>query len=356
MRRKTFLMKIRNVVTICISCIVLFFLMIVLFYIFLLRPVATHKNRSNEITYKITIPSGATTRRVAKELVDNNIIRNDTVLYLYARFNDFILKAGTYTLHNSMSISEIIQVLNSGVQEYIKINIPEGLTISKIGRLLEINKITTLKEFRSAATNKKLLKLYGIPAENFEGFLFPDTYFLTENMNSNTIVKLMVDTFFEKTKSLLNLSENTIEDIFATIILASIIEKEYRVKKEAPLIASVFTNRLNYNIGLYSCATVEYIITEIYAKPHPEVITTVGPNAHTKIDNPYNTYKWAGLPPGPISNPGLITIKAAVEPAKTNYYFFRLIDAEKGIHVFTHDFDEHKEIINDVNTNPIGGK
>ena len=99
----------------------------------------------------------------------------------------------------------------------------------------------------------------------------------------------------------------------------------------------MFKNRIAKNIGLYSCATIEYIITEIQGKAHPDVITY----SDVKIDSPYNTYKWAALPPTPISNPGMIALKAAAEAPKTNYYYFRLIDEKTGRHAFSEYFDEH---------------
>ena len=128
-------------------------------------------------------------------------------------------------------------------------------------------------------------------------------------------------------------------DLFQTVTLASIVEREYRVEDEAPLIASVFKNRLRRNIGLYSCATVEYILTEIEGRPHPDRILI----EDTKIDNPYNTYKWAGLPPGPISNPGMVALRASSDTPKTNYYFFQIVDPAEGRHVFTTSFEEHIE-------------
>jgi len=121
--------------------------------------------------------------------------------------------------------------------------------------------------------------------------------------------------------------------------LASIIEREYRIDDEAPLIASVFKNRLKKNIGLYSCATVEYIITEIKNKKHPKRLFY----DDLKVQNPYNTYINAGLPPGPISNPGFTALHAACNPAKTDYFYFRLIDADNGTHIFTRTFDEHNK-------------
>jgi UPF0755 protein len=124
------------------------------------------------------------------------------------------------------------------------------------------------------------------------------------------------------------------------VILASIVEREYRVASEASLIASVFTNRIKENWGLYSCATIEYIITEIEGRPHPDVITA----EDTQINSPYNTYKWAGLPPGPISSPGLVALNAACNPADTDYYYFRVADSAVGRHYFSENFSEHIDI------------
>ena len=107
----------------------------------------------------------------------------------------------------------------------------------------------------------------------------------------------------------------------------------------APLIASVFRNRLKHNIGLESCATVEYIITEIEGRPHPGFIT----GQDLKIDSPYNTYKWAGLPPGPISNPGLVALDAAMHAPQTDYYYFLLKDPSKGEHHFSRSLIGHNE-------------
>ena len=198
--------------------------------------------------------------------------------------------------------------------------------------------LCTVQAFKDACHDSKMLVARGINAESCEGFLFPDTYFLTSGMTAQEIVALMLDTFFEKIKTVPGLSEKSDQELYETVILASIVEREYRVEEEAPLIASVFSNRLKHNIGLYSCATIVYILTEIDGRPHPDRILL----EDTKIDSPYNTYKWAGLPPGPISNPGLVALNAAANPPKTNYYFFQVSDSQAGKHVFTTTFDEHK--------------
>ena len=237
-----------------------------------------------------------------------------------------------------MNYAQIINELSSGQQEYIKVSIPEGKTITQTARLMEEAGICSLQEFKDVCYDQKLLQAYNITGESAEGFLFPDTYFLTAGMTARQVVELMLDTFFEKAKEIPGFLDKTPEEMYETVILASIVEREYRVADEAPLIASVFTNRLSQNIGLYSCATIVYILTEIEGRPHPDRVLL----EDTKIDSPYNTYKWAGLTPGPISNPGMVALQAAANPPKTNYYFFQVADANEGRHVFTSTFDEHK--------------
>ena len=211
------------------------------------------------------------------------------------------------------------------------------MTISKIAQKLEDSGVCSAEEFKVAAKDKNLLLEYKIPGESFEGFLFPDTYFFTPKMSGQAVARKMVENFFEKLKTVKNASSLTMSELYSDVVLASIVEREYRIDSEAPLIASVFRNRLKHNIGLYSCATIEYILTEIQGKPHPDVITY----ADLAIDSPYNTYKWAGLTPGPISNPGVVALDAAINSAKTDYYFFRLVDANAGRHVFSKDFSTH---------------
>jgi UPF0755 protein len=121
------------------------------------------------------------------------------------------------------------------------------------------------------------------------------------------------------------------------VILASIVEREYRLDEEAPLMAGVFKNRLDIGMALQSCATVEYVITEIQGKPHPEVLST----RDTEIRDPYNTYIRPGLPPGPIASPGMIALKAAFNPTKSDYLYFRLVEADSGRHYFSRTLDDH---------------
>lgn len=297
------------------------------------------ESQAEPAEYRIIVPSGATLRTVARDLEEHGIIRSADLLYLYGRLKGVFLKAGIYKVHAGMSIPEICAVLESGKQEYIAVSLSEGLTVRKIGAILEKNGITAAEDFIKAASSRTLLNEFGIPADSFEGYLFPDTYNLDFGMSAERVVRILASNFFEKIKTVEALNGKTGRELHDTVILASIVEREYRLEEEAPLIASVFTNRLKQNIGLYSCATLVYVLTEIEGRPHPDSIKI----EDTKIDNPYNTYKWAGLPPGPISNPGLTALKAAASPPETNYYYFRLTDAGRGSHVFSETFDGHKE-------------
>ena len=320
----------------------------VLFVKNITSPVSSVKAES----IRVEIPSGMSVSGAAYLLEEKGLIRSAKAFYYVARYpalkkylfkdegtESFVLKSGIYYVDSSMNIVEIQTLLSSGQQEYIKVSLPEGLTISKIAAELEENRICPAEEFISVCKSADFAAENGIEGESVEGFLFPDTYFLTAGMSAESVAKIMIENFFAKIQEIPTLAAMNSADLYQTVVLASIVEREYRVEDEAPLIASVFKNRLRRSIGLYSCATVEYILTEIEGRPHPERILI----EDTKIDNPYNTYKWAGLPPGPISNPGLVALKASSDTPKTNYYFFQIVDPAAGRHVFTTSFEEHIE-------------
>lgn len=331
---------------------IILILIIALFSIFIygknqLSPLSKNKDISD---VRFEIGYGSSVSTIAQNLKEENLIKNPKIFYYAVRFpflanlltgsnfkGEINLKSGIYYINASMDFNELITHLSSGKQEYIKISIPEGSTITKIAKILEENNVCKKDDFVNICYSTALLDKYSIQTNSLEGYLFPDTYFLSSNMEAKKVAEIMVDNFSKKIKEVTGLSDKSFAEISDIVILASIVEKEYRIKEEAPLIASVFTNRLRRNIGLYSCATLVYIITEIQGRPHPERILI----EDTKIDNPYNTYKWAGLTPGPISNPGLIALEAAANPPKTSYYFFQIVDPEKGRHVFTTTFDEH---------------
>ena len=342
--------KFRNLI---LSFSVLIALLIVLLglYLYAKNQVSAVNKMGTERKIRIEVPSGMSVYKVAEVLKNKKLIKNERIFYYVARYDflkkilfpnadnfTFVLKSGIYYISDNMDVIEIQKELTSGMQEYIKISFPEGFTITKIAAILDENKICSKDDFVSICKNPATAEKYNIPAQSVEGYLFPDTYFLTSGMSAISVVDIMIKNFYEKIKEVPNLSQMNALDLFQTVILSSIVEREYRVSDEAPLIASVFKNRIRHNIGLYSCATIVYIITEIEGRPHPDRVLL----SDTKIDSPYNTYKWAGLPPGPISNPGLVALNACTNTPNTDFYFFQLTDATAGRHSFTETFDEHK--------------
>ena len=173
-----------------------------------------------------------------------------------------------------------------------------------------------------------------------EGYLFPDTYFVPVPFHGDGDGRADgQDVLRHGGQDRTGWKGLDGKAFHETVIMASIVEREYRADDEAPLIASVFYNRLKRNIGLESCATLEYIITEIQQKAHPEYITL----DDEKINSPYNTYKWAGLPPGPISNPGKDRAGGRVPSRTDGYLYFVLRDQQAGRHFFSRDLSEHNQ-------------
>lgn len=306
----------------------------------LLSPVS--KSESRQV--RVEIPAGSSVSKIAEILLEKNLIRSDRAFYLASRFpfllfrkTSPVMKSGFYNIDTSMDALQIMNLLESGEQAYIKVAVPEGLTIRKVAAILEKNGICAADDFIEAAHNPLYLEKYSIPADSFEGFLFPDTYFLAPEMKAERVLFLMADSFFERISEIPYFSGKKPDQFYEALVLASIVEREYRVADEAPLIASVFKNRINTGVGLYSCATIEYIITEIQGRPHPDLITY----DDLKIDSPYNTYRWAALPPTPISNPGLVALKAVATAPETEYFYFTLTDSSEGRHTFSKSFNAH---------------
>ena len=299
---------------------------------------------ANAKTVRVEIPSGASVSKIGEILVKNGLIRSDRAFYIAARFPKLSLRktvpslqAGYYSLDSSMSALQIMDILEAGKRDEIKVSIPEGLTIRKIANILEKNELCTAQDFIKQAYNPAILEKYSIPSHSCEGFLYPDTYFFVPEMGAANILETMIENFFDKISQIPYFAEKKPDKFYEDLVLASIVEREYRVANEAPLIASVFKNRIESGVGLYSCATIEYIITEIQGKPHPDIITY----DDLKIDSPYNTYKWAALPPNPISNPGFIALNAVANTPKTDYFYFTLTDANEGSHTFSKSFNAH---------------
>ena len=327
--------KFLKVILILFICIIVLLGGAIGTYFYLLTPV----DSTTTETLRFTVESGETIKTIAEDLKELGFIRSKTVFYAHGRLNKTALQSGNFTISKSMSVQELLLQFESINFESVWVSIPEGRTVRQTALLLEEKGVTNSADFIAASTQPAILEKYNIASTTIEGYLFPDTYSFIPDMEANAVIDIMINNFYSKIKQIPSLANATPEELNYVVKFASIVEKEYRLTEEAPLIASVFENRLRDTVGLYSCATLVYVITEIQGKPHPDVVTY----DDLQIDSPYNTYKWAGLTPTPIANPGLVALKAAADPANTDYYYFRLVDPSIGKHIFTEEFEDHIE-------------
>ena len=294
--------------------------------------------RNEDGSFLVDIRKGESSQSVGLRLERTGLIKNRYFWNIICRLDKSYLKTGTYKITMPTTQIAIYRILISGHEVLYKVTIPEGVTLGKTARLIEEAGICSARDFLSAATDKSVIDKYRIPNESMEGYLFPDTYLFPAEYPGEKVVITMADNLFSNLQkinpSILSMSP---KDLNEKIIIASIVEREYRIEKEAPLMAGVFYNRLKINMALQSCATVEYIITEIQNRPHPSVLLF----SDIEINHPYNTYIKPGLPPGPISAPGITALRAAFYPDNTNYLYFRLEDVASGRHYFSRTYDEH---------------
>ena len=289
-------------------------------------------------SYLIEVRRGETSQSVGLRLERTGLINNRHIWNVLCRISNQHIKMGTYRIEMPASILAIHRLLVSGREILHSVTIPEGVTIRRASIILEDAGICSASSFIASARDLSIVREYGIPNQTMEGYLFPDTYFFPKDFPADQVVRKMADNFFERLETIYpSYHVFTALELNEKVIIASIVEREYRIPDEAPLMAGVFFNRLRINMGLQSCATVEYIITEILGRPHPNVIL----NQDLQIRNPYNTYIHRGLPPGPISAPGFVSLNAAMYPERTNFLYFRLADVASGRHYFSRTHDEH---------------
>lgn len=289
-------------------------------------------------TVLLEIRKGETARSVGMRLEEAGLIRSRYFWAFINRVQKEFIKSGNYRLYVPVSQLAIHRTLVSGKQVLSRITIPEGVTLKKAAQIFEDNGICPAADFLEAARDKEIIDFYKIPGNTLEGYLFPDTYFFPAEYPAHRVIQTMAGTFFEKLK-VIEPEALVMEpmELYRRVIVASIVEREYRQKEEAALMTGVFFNRLNIGMALQSCATVEYVITEIQGRPHPEVLY----NRDLEIRDPYNTYLVPGLPPGPISSPGATALYASFNPQKSDYLYFRLTDPVRGMHYFSRTLDDH---------------
>ena len=302
----------------------------------------------------ITVRPGASTKSISEEITREGGLRSAIAFRVLAKAlgKESQLKSGSYRVMPGMGSLAVLDLIVSGRQALVKVTVPEGFTLRQTAALMERLKITPAGDVLAAAKDPDLLKSMGIAAPSLEGYLFPDTYFFPNNYPASDLVRSMVGAFREKlalaSPEAAAMSPAQLQE---KVILASIVEREYRVPEEAPLMASVFFNRLKIKMALQSCATVVYVMTEIQGKPHPERVF----DRDLAIKNPYNTYAQRGLPPGPICSPGLTALRAAFRPAASSYLYFRLVDADSGRHHFSVSLEEHRSAA-DLIVKKVGGQ
>lgn len=288
----------------------------------------------------ITIRSGDTVGSIADRLVDQGIISSGWPLVALSRVRDTQgnFQLGTFRVPDGASVVEVHDYLTAGNQLLHDVTIPEGWTSRRIAAHLEAEGFVSAEAFLDAVRNPNLPATFDIPGGSAEGYLFPDTYRIPREMSPQRIVEMMVRQAFAVLDDI-GAGDLSVEDRHNAVILASIIEREYRVPGEAPMIASVFYNRLNLDMRLESCATVLYVMTEEQGLPHPERLY------YRDLDreSEFNTYIHRGLPPAPIANPGREALSGAVNPAVSDYLYFVWQGPGSESHYFSRTLSEHSD-------------
>jgi UPF0755 protein len=298
------------------------------------------------------IKEGESANEISRDLFANNLIKNKFIFetYLWVSKLENNLKAGEYRLNSGTSLQRLTNILVNGqITNERTIKIIEGWTISDIADYLDKENIIKKNDFLTEVKNIKKWQpcascvggnidearwsfLSGLKeANSLEGFLFPDTYRIYRDATAADIIQKMLDNFDQKlTPAMREDIKNSKRTILDTITMASILEKEVALKNERAMVADIFYRRLLVGMPLQADSTINYITNG----NSPSVS-----HDDTKIDSLYNTYKYRGLSPGPISNPGLDAIDAAIHPVKNNYWFF--LTTPDGQTIFSKTLEEH---------------
>ena len=274
------------------------------------------------------VNKGDGVREISSNLKDQKLIRDPTVFFLITKFYnlDTKIQAGNFRLNRSMSATEIAESLTHGTLD-IWVTIPEGLRAEEVAKILEENMPT----FENSWVQK---------LKTNEGYLFPDTYLFPKDADIDVVIKTLKDTHNKKYESVKSMKSTNLSE-YQTVILASLIEREAKFDKDRPLVASVIMNRLELGMPLQIDATVQYALgfDQNSGKWWKKDLTL----EDLKTNSPYNTYINPGLPPRPISNPGLFAIEAALNPAKTDYLYY--ITDKNGVNRYSTSLDGHNNNI-----------
>jgi UPF0755 protein len=284
----------------------------------------------------VTIEKGEPLRAVARELARAGVVRSEMAMLMYGEFSAAAreIKPGDYEFRGGERIPQVMRHLVNGDVVVVTVTIPEGLTVHQIAERLEAAGLVCQTNFESAARRGGLVRALGLTPLGAEGYLFPATYRFSPRATVNEILSVMLGRFYRI------LTPQVEERMFAigmtprqVVTMASLVEKEAKVPGERPLIAGVFYNRLKLGMPLQSDPSAEYSLGGETASAATAVRT---PSA-------FNTYAHGGLPPGPIANPGLDSIEAALYPAHSDFLYF--VARDNGTHVFSRTFAQHTRAI-----------
>jgi len=324
--------------------IIVFFILAIVAYFYInnymencLR--AVDINDENKIL--VEIPEGSSTSNIAEILSNNGLINDTRVFKYYAKKTNFDsqLKAGSFVLSRNMNADELLKALTKGgtSANTVNITIIEGLTLEETAQSisdqlgLSYDKLISLMNNGDKYKEEYKFLMDNPNIKSLQGYLMPETYNVYINSDEEAIVKKLLsqfDAFYQsEIEPLLANSNLTFEEI---INLASIVEKEAVLDEERDEVAAAFLNRLDINMKLQSCATVNYAHGE-----WKESLTL----DDIAIDSPYNTYVVEGLPPSPINSPGKISIKSVLEPADVDYLYF--VAKGDGSHYFSNNYEDH---------------
>ncbi|HUQ91881.1 MAG TPA: endolytic transglycosylase MltG [Bryobacteraceae bacterium] len=284
----------------------------------------------------VDIPRGSGTLKIAELLADARVIRSPWYFTAVRAMRPrAALQAGEYRFSQPASVFGVFDRLARGDIFFYEVTIPEGSNLFDIGELLEEKRLIAAEDFRKTAMNPGLIRDLAPKAPSLEGFLFPATYRLTKHTTAVQLCENMTGRFRRAWKALNGPSK----DVLRLVTLASLVEKETAVAEERPMVSSVFVNRLERGIKLDCDPTV------IYAALREGRYR--GKIFRSDLDhtNPYNTYQHAGLPPGPIANPGTKALEAALRPAQTDYIFFVAKADGSGGHVFSAGIEAHNRAV-----------
>ncbi len=284
----------------------------------------------------VDIPKGTSVPEIGRILARAGVVSHPRLFGWYVRLSypTASMKAGEYRFDRALSMRDVARKLTRGEVYVIKVTIPEGFNRTDIVDLLSESGIGTRENLLAATRDTKAIAKLDNRATDLEGYLFPDTYFFSRRVPEKEVVERMVSRFLriwthERQQKARELNMTPRE----VITLASLIEKETALPTERQLVSAVFHNRLRKNIPLGSDPTVIYSVKLV--KEYDGVIN----QSDLKLDSPYNTYLYYGLPPGPIASPGLASIDAALEPAKVDYLYF--VSRNDGSHLFTANYQDH---------------